>query len=263
LYTDRAFSAARGSGGLSHPLKTPLTSGFPGLRGFYGLARFMYPFVHMQFRDLNRYASRCGFAFALGLILVLAASCTRGRSRIQTRLLPHPNPTVYTFPLPVEETRSEALEAFSIEHQAHKPIFPRSQEGQHFQTTLFPEYSTNAVFGEAIFRDQGNTNDIYLHSMNDPFTASSVYRGRHGGLPFIAAFHLHLTSAGSNSTIVQIAALDPTVMNGEKFGCGPCGPGYGRICDKVQPTTVEEYTILRYLGQFLGVTNMPEVILPP
>ena len=33
-------------------------------------------------------------------------------------------------------------------------------------------------------------------------------------------------------------------------------------CEPVKPTTVEEYSILRYLGNYLGITKMPDVILP-
>ena len=143
----------------------------------------------------------------------------------------------------------------------NQPIFGRSAITMHFEDILSAECATNAVFAKAVFRDPANTNDIYLHTFDMPFVTSSVYCGRNGGLPFIAAFHLHLTSSGSN-TLVKVTALDTQVVNGEKFGVGPCGPGYGWIFEMVQPTTVEEYSILRYLGHYLGVTNMPEVILP-
>ncbi len=190
-------------------------------------------------------------------VVIFAVSCSKGVSPVKTRSLSRPNPTVYSFPLPLEQVRTRAWQAFSIEHQAADPIFGRSPN-LHFQSTLFAECSTNAVFSEAVFRDPGNTNDIYLHTFHTPFAASSVYCGRAGGLPFIAAFHLHLAAAGSN-TFVTVTALDAEVVNGEKFGFGSCGPGYGWIYEKVKPTTVEEYSILRYLGHYLGITGMPEV----
>lgn len=112
-----------------------------------------------------------------------------------------------------------------------------------------------------MFHDAANAHDIYLHTFHTPFVISSVYRGRDGGLPFIATFHLHLTTSGSN-TLVAVTASDTEVVNGTKFGFGPCGPGQGWNYARVKPTTVEEYSILRYLGRSLGVTNMPGVILP-
>lgn len=153
------------------------------------------------------------------------------------------------------------MDAFSIEHQVAQPVFGRHSIDEHIDGQILAECSTNAVFGETIFRDPANTNDIYLHSLDSPFVLSSVYYGKYGNLPFEASFHLHLTANGSN-TLASITALNPQVINGTKFGVGPCGPGQGNNYVPVQPTTIEEYSILRYFGAYLGVTNMPAVILP-
>jgi hypothetical protein len=163
--------------------------------------------------------------------------------------------------LPVEEVHARALESFSIGHQVKDPIFPRSGSADHLEFVLFPECSTNAVVRKAVFLDPANTNDIFLDPSHMPFVRSSVYRGRYGGLPFIATFHLHLTGSAS-STVVTVTASDTEVVNGTKFGIGSCGPGQGWNCERVKPTTVEEYAILRYLGHYLGVTNMPELVVP-
>jgi hypothetical protein len=93
--------------------------------------------------------------------------------------------------------------------------------------------------------------------------ALAFARGRDGGLPFSAAFHLHLARANSGSdTLVTVIASDTEVLNGTKFGIGSCGPGQKWNWVKVKPTTVEEYSILTYLGRSLGMTNMPAVIMP-
>jgi hypothetical protein len=198
------------------------------------------------------------------VILVVAlcvVSCSHGVSRIQTRALPSPNPTTYTFPLPLVETHTKALQAFSREHQYKEPIFGRPASQERLESVLSVECSTNALSAKAIFDDPANLHDIYLHSSHTPFTLSSVYRGRDGGLPFIATFHLHLAGRGSD-TAVTVTASNAEVINGTKFGIGSCGPGQAWNCVKVKPTTIEEYSILRYLGRNLGITNMPGVILP-
>src|SRR5437867_2829940 len=123
-------------------------------------------------------------------LAVLVTSCSRGTVRVQTRSLPVANPTNYSFPLPVEDLRARALDAFSTAHQARHPIFGRSSGTMHFERTLYPQCSTNDAFSQAIFRDPANTNDIYLHTYHNPFIASPVYRGRNGGLPFLAALTL-------------------------------------------------------------------------
>jgi hypothetical protein len=196
-------------------------------------------------------------------IALLPLACSRDVSRIQTRSLATPNPTNYTFSLSLQEVQAKAWEAFSIEHQVTNPIFGPLPASSHLDKMdiLVPECATNAAFGEAVFRDPANTNDLYLHSMHSPFVYSPVYFGKNGGLPFIAAFHLHFTENLTN-TIVSITAEDTEVVNGTKFGFGPCGPGMGNNYVKVQPTTVEEYSILRYLGNYLRVTNMPPLVLP-
>jgi len=195
-------------------------------------------------------------------IALLPLSCSRGVSRIQTRALPAPNPTNYTFSMPLLEVYAKALEVFSIEHQVTNPIFGRLPASSHLEiNVLFPECATNAAFGQAVFHNPGNSNDLYLHSMHSPFVYSPVYLGKDGGLPFIAAFHLHLTGTSTN-TIVSVMAEDAEVVNGRKFGLGSCGPGMANNYVKVQPTTIEEYSILRYLGNYLGTTNMPPLVLP-
>ena len=194
-------------------------------------------------------------------VAIVATSCSRGVSPVQTRPLLQSNPTSYSFPRPLAEVRAAAFQAYSLDHQAGQPIFGKSKSAVQLETMLFIECATNAVFGEAVFRDPANTNDFYLHSMHSPFVLSSVYHGRNGGLPYIAAFHLHLTTDGSN-TLVSATALDTEVINGMKFGFGSCGPGYGWNCEPVKPTTVEEYSVLRYLGQYMGLTNMPDVVMP-
>ena len=198
---------------------------------------------------------------ALVAIALVAVSCSHGVSRIQTRSLPTPNPTTYSFPLPLEEVHTRALEAFSSKHQTDKPMFARSRSTMDLASVFSAECSTNAINGTAVFRDPGNSHDIYLHTFHTPFVLSSVYRGREGGLPFIATFHLHLTRSSSD-TVVTVTASDTEVVNGTKFGMGSCGPGQKWNCKRVRPTTVEEYTVLRYLGRALGATNMPDLILP-
>ena len=195
------------------------------------------------------------------IVALVVVSCSHGVSRIQTRSLSSPNPTTYSFPLPLVETHSKALQAFSTEHQYKEPIFGRQASKERLESVLSVECSTNALYAKAVFDDPANAHDIYLHSSHSPFTLSSIYRGREGGLPFISHFHLHLTSSGSD-TVVTVTATNAEVINGTKFSIGSCGPGQAWNCVRVKPTTVEEYSLLRYLGRYLGITNMPAVILP-
>jgi len=200
------------------------------------------------------------FAIALAAALV-AVSCSHNVSRIRTHSLPSPNPTSYSFSVPVEEVHTRALQAFSRDHQYKEPIFKKPAKTDYWESVLSVECSTNASSGKTVFADPANAHDLYLRSSHTPIAISAVYRGHDGGLPFMADFHLHLVGSGSD-TVVSVKASEPELVNGMKFGIGSCGPGRHWNYVKVKPTTVEEYTVLAYLGRYLGITNMPPVILP-
>jgi hypothetical protein len=206
--------------------------------------------------------SRMSKSFAIALAVALVTvSCSHNVSRIHTRSIPSPNPTAYSFPLPLEQVYTNALQVFSIGHQVKERIFAKSPSPVSLEFVLFPRCATNASYHRDLFADPANAHDIYLDTSHTPFVLSPVYHGRYGDLPFIATFRLQLASGGPD-TLVTVTATDTEVINGTKFGIGSCRPGQHWNCVKVKPTTVEEYTILAYLGRHLGVTNMPPVILP-
>src|SRR5258708_40323770 len=99
---------------------------------------------------------RRGF-LALLPVALAAISCSHNVSRIQIRALSSPNPTTYSFPLPLEEVHTKALQAFSTEHQWKQPLFQRPS-GVEF-SMLIAECSTNAVFGKSVFDDPANAHD--------------------------------------------------------------------------------------------------------
>ena len=198
------------------------------------------------------------YALAAMGIALLFPSCSH--PAIRTLALPKPNPTSYTFPLNVNVLHSRAKQAFAYGLQMEHPIF--YFEGR--SVTLNVQDSQHHLFApDAIFRDPANTNDLYLHNYGWPIAESIIYRGTKGGLTFFADFHLHLAETETNSTTVTVTALNTRVVNGWNFGLD-IHTGFGRLACIVpaQPTTVEEYSILLYLGRYIGVTGMPELIVP-
>jgi hypothetical protein len=163
--------------------------------------------------------------------------------------------------MPVTEFLTGATQAFTFRHQIQEPIFA-PLDGH--TATFSVEDSKHHLFApEALFRDPANTNDLYLHNYGSPIASSSVYRGAKEGLAFFASFHLHLADTGTNSTIATVTALDTQIVNGWYFGLN-IHTGFGRQARIVpaSPTTVEEYAILLYLGNYLGATDMPELVVP-
>jgi hypothetical protein len=194
------------------------------------------------------------------MVLTVASLATSCGPHIRTKTLPHPNPSSRSFPLSVPEVRAAAMKVFSLDHQVADPIF--GHQSIQFCSALFLETATNTVFGEAVFRNPANSEDLYLHSLSEPIVPSTVYVAKGSGLPFVASFHLHLEGVASNETVVTVKALDTQVIAGKHFGFGSCGPGFANSYQSVQPTTVEEYTVLRYLGNYLRATNLPAVVYP-
>lgn len=184
---------------------------------------------------------------------------------MQAGRLPHRNPTAYVFEGSVGEVHERVAEALRV-HEAPDRVFGERLSPPHaevqFADYFVVEDARDPTFGSDILSDPGNENDLYVHTYGDPLWLSPVYRGRRGGLPFIAAFHVHVASKGEDGTLVNVRAINPEVRNGMVWGLGSCGPGYAWHQERVAPTTVEEYALLRYFGRTLGAVGMPEMALP-
>lgn len=186
-------------------------------------------------------------------LLVLSSGCG---ARLHRERLVTPNPTAYTFPFPFQEVHEKALLAFSSEAQSESPDSPTRRP--LFASTLYLE---PVVDHSGMVAGATTPYDFTLRGVHEPLVRSKVYYGPDGGLPFFASFHVRLANTGSN-TLVSVKAFDTEVINGTGFGWGPCGPGRGNKYKKVKPTTMEEYMVLRHLGRYLGVTNMPPLVSP-
>lgn len=207
------------------------------------------------FRLRERRSRRSGFVL---LPILVLAGCVSGASRLEIRALTSTNPTYYEFDLPLESLRAQVIAALSLERQFENPIFPQQGSTTVLHVTEAGEGPTWAT----ALRLPGNEQDLYLEASHSPLWESPVYRGDRGGMPFLAEFHVHFVGVSSNRTGVSVTALQTEVINGSTFGLGSCGPGRFNRYVRVEPTSVEEYMILRFVGEILGVRSMPEVILP-
>ena len=190
-------------------------------------------------------------------VLLALAACVHNAVRMETHTLPERNPTAYPFEIPLEELRARVIEGLAHDRQFKNPIFGRTESGG--RALLRVQEARSASWVEVLQRP-GNDRDLYLTSSHEALWASPIYRGPEGGLPFLAAFHVHFAPIGPARTSVSVTALDTEVLNGQTTGM----PGHGRANRyvRVEPTSIEEYVILRYMGNILGVGSMPKVILP-
>ncbi|MCI0652599.1 MAG: hypothetical protein L0Z55_12040 [Planctomycetes bacterium] len=198
--------------------------------------------------------------------VVLLGTCLRTPVRKAT--VRAKNPTSYAFSATVPELQVAIEEVFRLENQWKVPLFPPVP-------TKFPVGVSYLSYNHPTLR---RPEDLLLlplrldeakHSqcfILDPelgaLCQSTVYFSNGKPLKFLARFHLHIESLDAGTTRVTVEAIDPKVVNGTRFGMGPCGFGNFPNLEPVAPTTVEEFTILRYIGRHLGITDMPEVIHP-
>lgn len=194
----------------------------------------------------------------IGLCVLLACGgCVYNAVRMETRKLPERNPTVYQFELPLEELRTRLMSGLTRSNQYANPVFGRPE--WRWSEAIFHVEAGKVETWPTILLLPQNARDLYLHA-SDPLWESPIYRGPREGLPFLAAFHVHFAANGPTLTSVSVTALETTVINGEMTGM----PGHGRArrTVAVEPTSIEEYVILRYFGNILGVGSMPKLILP-
>jgi hypothetical protein len=196
-----------------------------------------------------------------------SAGCTKGTSVVHRLALDVPNPTSYDFAVPVAVAHDRAKEAFAAIDApdavfGHRPSRALGSDEVSYASHFSVEDGSDPVFSQSVFRDPANVNDVYVHTFHTPIVASSVYRGRHGGLPFIGAFQIHMVALDENHTRVTVVAHDTEILNGLAWGIGSCGPGYGWRHQRVPPTSIEEYAMLRHLANALGASGLPPPHVP-
>jgi len=185
--------------------------------------------------------------------------CDSDIHTIKTKPLREKNPTSYVFPRPVSEVREEIIKAFEIENRFSKATEEFYSSFSDTRLWFSVESREDSVFSETIFQNPANHNDVYLHSHGEPLWSSPVYFGGGKPLRYRAKFQLHLIAVGDNSTQVSVVTHEPSVINGSKC----CGlHGYVSNDVSVEPTTIEEYKILLFIGSILGARDMPPLRLP-
>jgi hypothetical protein len=192
------------------------------------------------------------------LLLSLCISCSSDIHPIETKSFSEKNPTSYEFARPMSEVKQAVLSAFDTSKK--NPVTDEFHSSFSTMSFFFvAESKEDALFSKHVFENPENSNDLYLHSYGEPISHSFVYSAVGDALKYRATFQLHLTAPTENSTKVSVITHNPTVINGSKC----CGlHGYVSNDVPVEPTTIEEYKILLFVGRLLGAQNMPPLRLP-
>ena len=222
--------------------------------------RLCIPFPHIRWR-------RVAILIASVAIIITAFRFYQFRSNfapLEIRELPQPNPESWVFPATIE-TLTER-----IKWGMHKDTI---RTDSFFTPLGFVEVSSkrdidkvrfsvwtreDEWFGREIFADPANSNDLFITPNGDALISRTYFLD---GKPvdYLSDYHLHLEPVGSDSTRVTVIAVNPRIQKGYRGGVMGIS---GLKFIPVEPTTIEEYCILLYIGNLLGDTTMPPLTLP-
>ncbi|MEZ5422879.1 MAG: hypothetical protein R2682_07265 [Pyrinomonadaceae bacterium] len=175
---------------------------------------------------------------------------------IETKAFKDRNPTSYEFPGSLQDVRQKVISIFKDYRREYYKDF-----GQEMSFFFTAEERSNALFAKetGIFDDDKNKFDLFLHSFGNMRLPSPLYFGGGKPLTYTADFQLHFSDADPGKTRIQVIAHRAKVFNGTVC----CGMhGYMSNVVPVEPTTIEEYKILRIIGEELGLTDMPPTRYP-
>jgi len=111
---------------------------------------------------------------------------------------------------------------------------------------------------QGIFDSPENRYDVVF--WNYEIDRSDVYHIEGRFLRYYADFHVHVGPPPGPPTSVTVRAINARVVIGTTWTIGHSGRA--NVNETVPGTTIEEYIILRAIGDCLGVRQMPSLKLP-
>ena len=186
------------------------------------------------------------------LIFLTAAFLACGDPKVESKSLPSPNPTSYTFDAGVDAIHQTIRQLYEQQFRERSP---------YLFTPLFAGDENLIDEMAAVFSQPGNENDAYLSHMHNPAGISQVYSVGGEPAPYLADFHLHMTSQEPGKTRVEVRAIRPEVLAGKTL-LPRNHMTRANIYLPVEATTIEEYSILLKIGAIVGQADMPPLVLP-
>lgn len=153
------------------------------------------------------------------------------------------NPTTYVFNHPMTDVRLAIERAFRARSYRNLTLATKAED---------------ISFADSVFAFPENQFDGFLFLTTRDLGVSDVYKFNGEPSVYYANFHLHVEAVDERSTVVDVRTIDPSVVVGK--GWSIHGPA-SRF-QRVKPTTIEEYEILRRIGEELGEVTMPPTRRP-
>ncbi|MBS1532799.1 MAG: hypothetical protein JSU01_21025 [Bacteroidetes bacterium] len=203
---------------------------------------------------------------ALALTTLIVVGCGESPKTVEVKKLSVTNPTSYTFDIPVQKLHDTVTKIFDVNHQLNDPVLKKAFYAKPTEPDDIAEIITfrvetpdSAILGKEYFQKPNTKNDIFLNSFDTPWT-SLVYHHKDKSFKYSASFVIQLRAVNKTRTLLSIETLNSEIYNGSKC-CGPCFGNYA-LEQKVKPTTIEEYTLILYIAEKLGVKGLKPLQLP-
>jgi len=192
----------------------------------------------------------------LTLTTIIVVGCNNSKE-ITTKELETKNPTEYVFNIEIDSLKYSVVNIFN-EHLSTSStmygsslFFNKTDDIKH-QVFFVAELKEDASFGKKYFNNKETQNNIYLHSFGN-YWYSPIYYTDNKKLECRTPFIIELKEVNQNMTLMSIKPEKLVVLNGTEC-CGPHG-FYSKEFE-VEPTTVEEYTLILFIAEQLGVTDL-------
>jgi hypothetical protein len=197
---------------------------------------------------------------SLTLSSILIVSCS-GPGPIEKKKLVAENPTEQILDVPHNELEQQIVSIFKNYSYINSKYYNSSlfyynveDFGKMF-VAFHAETSDHQVFSSEYFAKPGTRDDIYLYTHE--YWLSPIYYSEGEPLEYLTPFSIKLTSISETSTKIKITAEDPKVIHGTEC-CGPHGRYAKQI--SVSPTTIEEYSLILFIAEQIGVSNLKPLV---
>ena len=191
----------------------------------------------------------------IALIIVTTFWSCENLQSLEKKELTESNPTEYIFNISEDSLRQTIYDSFN-EHKWIKSPFYKSSIffdmfKEHKIYVSFRTETSPGLFGQKYFKNPDTSGDIYLYS-EIPWFSPIYYTG---GKPLNCrtAFIMTLKKIDDERTQLKIRPEELKVLKGV---AGLTAHGFYSKEISVDPTTVEEYSLILFIAEQLGDTTL-------
>ncbi|MDB5146190.1 MAG: hypothetical protein JWQ57_210 [Mucilaginibacter sp.] len=181
------------------------------------------------------------------LILVVAILLFGTRYLVFTKHIEKLNPMSYVYNAPIDQVRKNV-----------NPIFSNGKfHGLDFHVGYNkPEREINKI------TDSENRDHFFINwfGWDSSGEDSPIYYNWWGGLKLIPSYHIVLDSLSKTQTRIKIESF-PKVKAGTEVSLNHLIPYFTSRKVNVKPSTIEEYEVIKLIGQRSGEKKMPPTLI--